>query len=282
MRLRNKVVKEIHREFRAYDENDILVAVSDSAVNIARAIKTTSNYIFEYKNTNEYLFNSEKKKYRVTYVKSVSVREEPFVIPADKVVIITNNPGEVWKQIPGVPNCNWASTDGRFKVVDVAGNEMFSTIYKSVNNNKTFNKRTYYDVQIYNPSGSSIRVRASRVLVKTFIDSEFPLFYTKGDKVVVDHINNDSTDNRVSNLRIMTQSENLRSAIYDHGKSFGKKPKRILCVETGIIYDSAAAASRAMGLKYPMIIANAANPNQAPKTSCGFHWEYINEDQGDK
>jgi hypothetical protein len=274
MQLRNKVVKEIHREFRAYDENDILVAVSDSATGIARAIKTTSSYIFEYKNTNEYLFNSEKKKYRVTYVKSISVREEPFVIPADKVIQITNQPGEVWKQIPGVPDCNWASTDGRFKVVDVAGNEMFSTIYKSVNNNKTFNKRTYYDVMIYNPSGSSIRVRASRVLVKTFIDSEFPLFYTKGDKVIVDHINNDSTDNRVSNLRIMTQSENLRSAIYDHGKSFGKTPKKVRCIETGQIYESAAEAARELGL-HVVVVANAINPNQPPKTAGGYHWEYI-------
>ena len=45
------------------------------------------------------------------------------------------------------------------------------------------------------------------------------------------------------------------------------------------IFESAAEASRFIGAKKPMTVANAANPNQNMKTAGGYHWEYVEENE---
>lgn len=283
--MKRKVVKEFVREFRIRDENDKIVAVTSSSEEAAKIINTQMSYIYKYGNTGNFFLNNkvEKKLYKVDYRKGWLLDIEPFVIPQKRRIRIVDQPGEVWKQIPGVPDCNWASTHGRFKVVDTMGNEMANTILGSKNNTN----RTYYDVSLENPDGKVIRVRAHRALAKTFLDPDFPLFYEKGSSLVIDHIDNDSTNNNVSNLRITDQSTNILSALYDHNIKFGMKPKKVRCRETGIVYESASHASRAMGFDFNMAVANAANPNQAVKTA-GYieglgklHWDYITE-EGEK
>jgi hypothetical protein len=270
--MRHKKIRELLREFRVYDEDDKLIYVSDSASDIASKLNTSTSYIFKYKNTDEYFSNNkyQNKMLKISYVKTYIEKVEPFVIPEDKVQDIKNKPDEVWKVIPGVPSCNYASSYGRFKVVDLSGNEMLLNALHSKNSNG----RTYHDYNLINPDGNNIRVRASRALAKTFIDESFPLFYTNGNKVVVDHINNDSTDDKISNLRIITQSQNIQSAIYDHKKVFGRPKKKVMCIETGQTFESAADAARFYNL-HPVVIANAINPNQVSKTAAGYTWKYI-------
>lgn len=51
-------------------------------------------------------------------------------------------------------------------------------------------------------------------------------------------------------------------------KALGKK---VRCIETGVIYDSAADAQRATGACHVSLVCNGTR-----KSAGGFHWEYVN------
>jgi hypothetical protein len=273
--MRTKKVTMITRKFTVYDENSNILLTSDSVDDIVDEFGVSISYIYAKKNTGEYI-SSDKGNIRITYTKTKITEVEPFVIPDDECQIIEDLPGEVWSGIPNIPDCNYVSNMGRFKVRDVVGNERFNTTFKSKNGSNKY----YRDVVLVNPEGNNIRARASRIIAKTFIDPSFPIFGKKGaNDLVVDHIDNDSTNDKASNLRIVTHSENLMAATYDQDtRAFGIPPKRVRCIETGKIYKSAAIASREMGFDYKQAVAHAANPNQTQKSANNFHWEYIEED----
>ena len=55
-------------------------------------------------------------------------------------------------------------------------------------------------------------------------------------------------------------------------KGFGRPPKKIVCIETGIIYDSIAEAARQLGINNKQGISQVA---KGIKRTCGgYHWKY--------
>ena len=56
--------------------------------------------------------------------------------------------------------------------------------------------------------------------------------------------------------------------------------KKIACVETGIVYDSLVSAAKAFGYKKSNNIWAACNDNK--KTFCGYHWQYVEDEEGAK
>jgi hypothetical protein len=271
---RKKQKKVIEKYFAILDGNGKELERFPDVRDIAKATGLSVSYIYNIANERKYV-DSKLGNVAVKYYRNVKMEDIPFVIPEDKRTTIKNLPGEKWQVIPNMPDCNWASTKGRFKVVDTMGNEMENNIQLSKN---AYGKRTYRDVVLVNPDGKNIRARASRVLAHTFIDPKFPIFTRKGTGLVVDHRDNDSLNDEVSNLRIVTHKQNLYAARYEQNATGYYMPnKAVLCVETGDIYPSAAEASRAMGFDYVAAIANAANPNQRPKTAAGYHWRYTNK-----
>lgn len=77
----------------------------------------------------------------------------------------------------------------------------------------------------------------------------------------VDHIDMDKSNNCVENLRWVSRKENMSYLT-----------KRVLCVETGRIYDSVLQASVETGI-HKTGIANCCRGKR--KTTGGFHWEYV-------
>jgi len=93
------------------------------------------------------------------------------------------------------------------------------------------------------------------------------------------------------NCQWITKEENLRKRIFTKAatdnarKSLGfvdrayrmeciKKAccKAVRCVETGVVYESAAEASRALGKANDRVQQVLDGRH---KTSCGYHWEYV-------
>ena len=134
---------------------------------------------------------------------------------------VINLVGEKWKEIPGFPN-NYASNKGRFKYDD-GNNKFFLNIVYSKNRTK----KIYRDVSIRNGPdyGDGIhKYRTSRVLAKTWIDNTLGLSF-KDDKRIVDHIDNNSENDNIENLRILENNgANIRAAVYEQGVTKLCKP----------------------------------------------------------
>ena len=56
----------------------------------------------------------------------------------------------------------------------------------------------------------------------------------------------------------------------------GRPPKKILCVETGEIFDSIAEAARQKRIKSKNAISRVAKGKQS--VCCGYHWKYCEEE----
>ena len=152
-----------------------------------------------------------------TTVKRVYKKARYGIIPEDKRDIIENLPGEVWKMIDDGFNYNWCSNKGRFKIVDAEGNERLRKTMKSMGG-RDHNKE-YHDITLYStiPGVKSITCRSSRAIAKTFIDPTLELNTTKNAPRKVDHKDNNTNNECVDNLRILSHSENLKAAYNEQG-----------------------------------------------------------------
>ena len=122
------------------------------------------------------------------------------------------------------------------------------------------NGHGYLCVGLIDASGKRKVHKVHRLVALAFVENP-------EGKPQVDHIDGCRTHNEASNLRWTTGKENC-----SYATQMGK-PKcfsRVLCVETGEVYESGAAAGRATGI-HPYGINNVLNGKQ--KTAGGYHWE---------
>ena len=135
-----------------------------------------------------------------------------------------------------------------------------------------YGKKGYLIVQLTNKEGKKTTKGVHRLLMETFCPVEGM------ENLTVNHINHIKDDNRLENLEWMSNSENVKEA-YNSGLHKGKhkggnNKKAVRCVETGKIFESGAAAARAIGIKSKGKIGDAINSG---KRCGGYHWEYYTE-----
>lgn len=133
------------------------------------------------------------------------------------------------------------------------------------------NKRRFGDVSpkgyrriIVSDNGRIRTVFVHRLVAEAFVPNQKGL-------PQVNHKDGNKLNNRPENLEWCTNEENLRHR-YDVLGKYLRKP--ILCIETGICYESAVMAAERTGI-------NRANIGSAclgrPKhgTAGGYHWKYV-------
>lgn len=127
----------------------------------------------------------------------------------------------------------------------------------------------YYGVNLCS-HGKQKSVKVHRLVAIAFIPNPEKLY-------VVDHINLNKFDNRVENLRWLSLADNNR--VYrkeqlseeEQERRNNATRKKVICIETGEIYKSIAAAAKAFNVVNQSI---SACVNGRTRTACGLHWEF--------
>lgn len=168
---------------------------------------------------------------------------------------------EIWKTIEGYPNYQ----------ISNLGN------VKSLNYNRTrkekllrFSKDKYGYLRVtISKEGVKKYIQVHRLVCEAFLQNPFNL-------PQVNHRNEDKTDNRIENLEYCDAKYNINygTAIERRSKALINNPKRskkILCVETGVVYPSTMEIERQFGFYHNQISACC---NGKAKSCGGFHWQY--------
>ena len=133
-----------------------------------------------------------------------------------------------------------------------------------------------YPVVCLRRNGKNKHIPVHRLVATAFIPNP-------EGKETVNHRNGLKTDNRTFNLEWATQSEqecHKYRVLGQKSAGFSKKymdehKRRVRCIETGIIYESAAEAGRKLRntIETSCIIA-VCKGRKHHKTAWGYHWEY--------
>lgn len=172
---------------------------------------------------------------------------------------------EIWKDIPGYDNLYQVSNMGRVK---------------SLNYNRTrkekllmFSKDKYGYLRVtISKEGVKKYVQVHRLVCEAFLQNPFNL-------PQVNHRNEDKTDNRIENLEYCDAKYNINygMAIERRSKALINNPKRskkILCVETVVVYPSTMEIERQFGF-YHNQISGCCKGKYGYKTVGNYHWQYV-------
>lgn len=162
-------------------------------------------------------------------------------------------PGEIWKQIP---NFNYmVSSLGRVR--NLKTNNLLHPVLTC----------GYYKVRL------SQEGKTSDYTVHQLVYQVFNNDYSNNKEYVIDHINGNKLDNSVTNLRKISISDNVLSALYNTKTNKTGKPVSQYDLDGNFIatYPSASAAARILNLDSSTISKVCRGQN---KTHGGFIFKY--------
>lgn len=159
---------------------------------------------------------------------------------------------EEWRMISGFPKYE-VSNKGRIR------NTKTGRIMKSF-----IDSRGYESVCL-RKNGLSHTRRIHKLVVKSFVSDV-------DNNLDVIHIDRDRSNNDLGNLQINTHSQNMRS-IYHNGHKQIHRMKKIMCVETGEVFESITECAVSMNISRQAISRCVNNP--ALTNSDGYHFREL-------
>lgn len=165
---------------------------------------------------------------------------------------------EVWKDIPGYEKIYQVSNLGRVKSLN----------YRRTKKEKLLQfaeyRNNYFFVDL-SKNGVTKQIMVHRLVAQAFVPNP-------KNKTQVNHIDGDKHNNRVENLEWTTARENMNHSRYVLGNcAENALKKKIKCVETGQIFESAHEASRVMKIGR----ANICKAARIGKIAGGYHWKWV-------
>ena len=198
---------------------------------------------------------------------------------------------EIWRPVKGFEGLYEVSSLARVRSLDraVLGINGSTRIIKGKILNQTVNAYGYYSVGLYR-DGKGLNRRVHRIFAEAFIPNP-------ENKPCIDHINRDTKDNRIENLRWCTQKENMnnphtrkyaRVAIYNENTyrkaldtkakfKVGKYERPVFMYDANGMFlrefKSASEASRETGIDAGTIMAVCLHRGERGKqTAGGYIW----------
>lgn len=146
---------------------------------------------------------------------------------------------EIWKDIPGYEGFYQASTLGRIRSVDRrVYSKSGSRLAPGTIRSPRIGSRGYMNIYL-SRDGKKRIFTIHRIIATTFIENPNNL-------PIINHKNGNPSDNRVSNLEWCDLFYNYVHASEVLGRNCGTR--RVLCVESGEIYNSIHDAARKLGV----------------------------------
>ena len=167
---------------------------------------------------------------------------------------------EIWRDIVGYEGLYQVSNLGMVKSLNYRGSKKEKVL--SLNR-----ERTGYERVKLCKEGQHKVERIHKLVAMAFIPNP-------ENKPCIDHINTDRSDNRVENLRWVTHKENCNNDLTrkNSGNKAVCKRRKVICIETGVIYNSIIEVERQLGILHSDICKCCKGTRD---TAGKFHWQYI-------
>lgn len=174
---------------------------------------------------------------------------------------------EIWKDIPGFEGLYQVSNLGRVKSLRYHKSKKAKVL--SVGQNCC----NYVSVEL-RKEGERYSCQLHRLVAQCFLPNP-------DSKPQVNHINGNKTDNQVTNLEWVTSRENvnhywrkLKGKPYFLGskRRNGWNRKKVVCVETGEVFESIHAAAQ-FAKVHDRLISAIVNGDPHRHRAGGYHWK---------
>lgn len=173
-----------------------------------------------------------------------------------------------WFDLVGFEGLYQANADGEIRSLNYRNTGKCLILKQTVS-------RGYFVVNL-SLNGKQKVCRVHRLIAETFL-------HKPEGKEEVDHIDGNSLNNSVTNLRWVTGKENsnnpntackLGKQMIGVSGSKHQRSKPVVCVESGMVYASATDAFKATGINWSNIAACCRGTRQI---AGGYHWKYEQE-----
>lgn len=189
---------------------------------------------------------------------------------------------EIWRDINGYEGLYQVSTFGRVRSVTRVVPFTCRKTRKMVAAHKKGRVLAqpicggYHTVCLYKSKKQGKRFKVSRLVAHAFVPN--PL-----GKPYVNHMDGNKLNNHLENLEWATCAENIKHA-YDKKLKKPYQNKKIICLDTGQIFDSATQAAKTFGVNRANISKAAKNKKcysrgrpYTATTAAGHTWAYVED-----